>query len=158
MSESENRAANWTIGLVGSIVLHALVLGLFVTLGARPTSTSIALPPATPEVSDTPETPVASETPAPSETPVRAESHAPAAPRPQPVRPPAVRPQPPVRPLAAAPAAADEVKVYVVQKGDNASQIARRFNLTLNQLAALNGVTVKKLDDIAIGQKLKVAE
>ena len=134
MSESENRAANWTIGLVGSIVLHALVLGLFVTLGGRQTSTTIALPPAAPEVSDTPETPAAPETHAPSET------HASSA------RPPTT---------AAAP---EDVKVYVVQKGDNASQIARKFNLTLHQLAALNGVAVKKLDGIAIGQKLKVAE
>lgn len=140
MSESENRAANWTIGLVGSIVLHALVLGLFVTLGGRQTSTTIALPPAAPEVSDMPETPAASETHAPSET------------RPQPVR-----PQPSARPPTTA-AAPEEVKVYVVQKGDNASQIARKFNLTLHQLAALNGVAVKKLDGIAIGQKLKVAE
>ena len=146
MSESENRAANWTIGLVGSIVLHALVLGLFVTLGGRQTSTTIALPPAAPEVSDTPETPAAPETHAPSETRPPAET------RPQPVR-----PQPPARPPTTA-AAPEDVKVYVVQKGDNASQIARKFNLTLHQLAALNGVAVKKLDGIAIGQKLKVAE
>lgn len=146
MSESENRAANWTIGLVGSIVLHALVLGLFVTLGGRQTSTTIALPPAAPEVSDTPETPAAPETHAPSET------HASSETRPQPVR-----PQPSARPPTTA-AAPEEVKVYVVQKGDNASQIARKFNLTLHQLAALNGVAVKKLDGIAIGQKLKVAE
>lgn len=146
MSESENRAANWTIGLVGSIVLHALVLGLFVTLGGRQTSTTIALPPAAPEVSDTPETPAAPETHAPSETRPPAET------RPQPVR-----PQPSARPPTTA-AAPEGVKVYVVQKGDNASQIARKFNLTLHQLAALNGVAVKKLDGIAIGQKLKVAE
>ena len=47
----------------------------------------------------------------------------------------------------------DNESTYVVQKGDNLYSIANRFNLTVNELKALNNLTS---DFISIGQVLKV--
>ena len=151
MSESENRAANWTIGLVGSIGLHALILGLFVMAGSASDATRVPAPPADEPPAEAGPDVAPPATPAPRET-----ASAPA-------RPPSAEGARrtaahagSARPAAAA--APAETKVYVVQKGDNASQIAKKFNLTLQQLATLNGSSVQKLAGLAVGQKLKVAE
>lgn len=157
MSESENQATNWTMGLIGSILLHVAVVGLFVMLGspsAAPTESDDD-PPVAPSVADTPsavDAPAAVRPPQTTE-PVRRSTTEPVRQTSTPVRP---RVEP-VTPIAAASSGA-EPKYYVVQKGDNASKIARTHNLTLPELAKLNGTTVQKLGGIAIGQKLKVAE
>lgn len=148
MSESENRAANWTIGLVGSIGLHALVLGLFVMAGSTSDATLVSASAAGELPAEVAPSAPSPAVPAPRETtpaPAHVESARPAVTHVAPPRP------------APAPAPA-ETKVYVVQKGDNASQIAKKFNLTLQQLATLNDSSVKKLAGLAVGQKLKVAE
>ena len=47
----------------------------------------------------------------------------------------------------------DNESTYVVQKGDNLYSIANRFNLTVNELKALNNLTS---DFLSVGQTLKV--
>ena len=164
MSESENRAANWTMGLVGSIVLHVAVIGLFVMLGGPRAATEpdgADAPPAPSVVEPVPsDDPPAPSVPPPTPAarpaapahPVTSGQPAATAPRPDPVRP-RVEPVTPPAPRAEA-----GPKFYVVQRGDYANKIAQKHNLTLQQLASLNGMTVKSLNGLAIGQKLKVAE
>ena len=135
MSESENRAANWTIGLVGSIGLHALVLGLFVMAGSTSDATLVSASAAGELPAEVAPSAPSPAVPAPHET-TPAPAHV------EPARPAVTHVAPP-RPAPA------ETKVYVVQKGDNASQIAKKFNLTLQQLATLNDSSVKKLAGLA---------
>lgn len=47
---------------------------------------------------------------------------------------------------------------YVVQSGDNASAIAERFGITLEELAAVNGVTIDELRALEVGQVLVIPE
>jgi LysM repeat protein len=47
-------------------------------------------------------------------------------------------------------------EIYVVQAGDTASAIAARFNTTLGELAAANGLTVDELTNLRIGQELQI--
>ena len=46
---------------------------------------------------------------------------------------------------------------YVVQSGDNASVIAERFGITLEELAAVNGVTIDELRALEVGQVLIIS-
>lgn len=55
-----------------------------------------------------------------------------------------------------APGANSAVKYYTVKKGDTAFSIAKRFNITVNQLAKWNQLPAS--NQIAIGQKLKVGQ
>jgi LysM repeat protein len=45
---------------------------------------------------------------------------------------------------------------YVVQSGDNASDIAGRFGITVEELAAANGTTVAELRELEVGQVLVI--
>lgn len=45
---------------------------------------------------------------------------------------------------------------YVVQPGDNLTVIAKKFGTTVNDLAAINGISHDRLDYIQAGQTLKV--
>ncbi len=47
---------------------------------------------------------------------------------------------------------------YVVESGDNASSIADRFGVTLEELAAANGTTVDGLRSLEVGQELIIPE
>jgi LysM repeat protein len=46
--------------------------------------------------------------------------------------------------------------VYTVQKGDNSFDIAGRFGVSVEDLAAANGKTVPQLAAIQIGDELKI--
>ena len=46
--------------------------------------------------------------------------------------------------------------VYVVEAGDTALAIAIQFDVTLEQLAAANGMTVDEITDLSIGQELQI--
>lgn len=48
----------------------------------------------------------------------------------------------------------DDPDVYVVRAGDTAASIAARFNTTLAELAAVNGISVADLDRLDLGQEL----
>jgi cell envelope opacity-associated protein A len=47
-------------------------------------------------------------------------------------------------------------KVYVVKSGDTLTALARDCGLTISELAALNGTSVKKLSNLKVGQRLKI--
>ena len=48
------------------------------------------------------------------------------------------------------------VETYVVKKGDMLTHIAQDCNTTIQELAKLNGTTVKKLSNLRVGQKIKI--
>ena len=48
------------------------------------------------------------------------------------------------------------VETYVVKKGDMLTHIAQDCNTTIQELAKLNGTTVKKLANLKVGQKIKI--
>jgi LysM repeat protein len=47
-------------------------------------------------------------------------------------------------------------QTYVVQDGDTATGIADQFGITLEELAAANGLTVADLDNLFVGQELVI--
>ena len=47
-----------------------------------------------------------------------------------------------------------EYQMYLVQSGDSVSYIASQFNVSVDDIVALNGLT--DADDIQAGQKLKI--
>ena len=49
-----------------------------------------------------------------------------------------------------------DLEIYVVAKGDMLFRIAQDHGCTLQELARLNGTTVKKLSNLRVGQKIKV--
>lgn len=51
-----------------------------------------------------------------------------------------------------------DVQVYVVKSGDTLTALARGCGLTISELAALNGTSVKKLSNLKVGQKLKIVK
>jgi putative chitinase len=60
----------------------------------------------------------------------------------------------PSGPSVSAPAVTGAGQVYVVQKGDRLSSIARRYGVTLAALLAANNIT--NPDKIVVGQKLTI--
>lgn len=77
---------------------------------------------------------------------------APSGPFPTPAPPEAT---PTVRPSGLTPG--PEESTYVVEPGDNASAIAERFGITLEELAAVNGVTIDELRALEVGQVLIIS-
>ena len=47
-------------------------------------------------------------------------------------------------------------QTYIVEPGDTASEIAERFGITVEELAAANGLTVTEANDLQVGQELAV--
>lgn len=153
MSENEEQAMNWTVGLVGSIALHVVVVGLFLTLGRATPSTELELGEAPSAAVAEGESREETETEAETEAELRPSG----SPRVESSRVELATPSTTARVESVSPNVGD-AKIYVVQRGDNASRIAQKHGLTLQELANLNNTTVRKLNEIAIGQKLKVAE
>ncbi len=57
---------------------------------------------------------------------------------------------------ATATTSSGENQVYIVQVGDSGSAIAVEFDITLEQLAAANGMSVDQLGILSIGQELLI--
>ncbi|MBM3139361.1 MAG: LysM peptidoglycan-binding domain-containing protein [Chloroflexi bacterium] len=70
----------------------------------------------------------------------------------------AATPAPPPRPGGAAPTATPTAggQTYLVQPGDTALGIAFRFDITLEALAAANGMTVNQVSRLQAGQTLQI--
>jgi LysM repeat protein len=47
-------------------------------------------------------------------------------------------------------------KVYVVKRGDTLTALARECGVSVQELAALNGKSVKKFSALWVGQKIKI--
>lgn len=157
---------------LGAIALVALMIAAFalVALARLPgllpgdsTSTATQSPPASEAASGQPdgEATPASVTPAASGAGGTAP---PAAPQPTPtgsvqaatatpvVTPPAASPSPPA--ASPSPQATATARTYVVQRGDTLSSIARRFDTSVEAIAAANGITNPSL--IGVGQLLVI--
>ncbi|HTE85852.1 MAG TPA: LysM peptidoglycan-binding domain-containing protein [Dehalococcoidia bacterium] len=59
-------------------------------------------------------------------------------------------------PSSSTPSSAGGAQTYTVQSGDTACNVAAKFNVSLQELAAANGVTPASLASLRIGQDLKV--
>ena len=53
-------------------------------------------------------------------------------------------------------AGSGKTKVYVVKRGDTLTALAKECGITVQELAALNGKSVKKLSNLWVGQKIKL--
>jgi len=162
---------NWAFAGTVSVILHVVVLALFAWSGSEGEShatrglESNVLESA---VSETARAEKPDEQPEP-----KAEPKAKAEPKPK-VEPKVkveskVKPEParadPVKPAEKTPEKVREpereppqvaVETYVVKKGDMLTHIAQGRNVTLQELARLNGTTVKKLSNLRVGQKIKL--
>ena len=52
--------------------------------------------------------------------------------------------------------ASGKTRVYVVKRGDTLTALAKECGLTVQELATLNGKSVKKLSNLWVGQKIKL--
>lgn len=57
---------------------------------------------------------------------------------------------------SATPSASGNTEVYVVQAGDSGFGIALQFGVTLEELAAANGMSVDQLNNLVVGQELLI--
>ena len=135
---------NWVFGAVCSIAIHAVGLGLIVGYGRSGRDASAAA-----EEPESPPAPAAVAAPAPSEERPAASAAASAAP--------SAAPEP--RPAADLPrtsAPSEGPAFYVVKPGDNLTRIARENGTTPEALAEINGKTLKQMNLLYVGQKVKL--
>ena len=144
------QTAGWVLALAGSLVLHAAIIGfvaapsLFSNGGDGDGEMVQAQPVA-------PEAPSAQDTPSKPSPPPSAGSAKPNPSRPK-ANPPATRPDAP-------PATGDEVRrpdFHVVRQGDTITKIAKDYGMTPEEIARINGKPLKRLNNIWVGQKIKL--
>ena len=176
MTDIEDSFTNKVIAYGSSLLLHAVVIGVFMSLsGGSPAETA----------EDVEEEEVAEATPSPAEAtppPVDARVEpvqpvvAPVRPTVAPVKPPkpvvADKPAPPkpdpvvARPVKVAPpkpAAAEEddgaqemPAYHVVRQGETLTKIAALYNTTPQKLAKLNGKSLNAMNKLWVDQKVKL--
>lgn len=180
MGPTNGQGMQWMVAGAISLGLHAVVLCLFALSGmsdAKPPS-CVPGPDETPSVTETRPEP-AEEPAAPVPKAEQTVEPRPAVEKPaveKPVVEKKVEPATPVKrtpPPKALPAekpgkdskpanppgkvsAGGTYESYVVKKGDSLTQVAKRYDCTPAGLAKLNGVSLKKLANLKIGQKIKV--
>ena len=123
---------NWVFGAICSIALHAVGLGLLIGYGGGSSSASAS---------------AGAEDPAPVAD--VADSGAPAE----------SAPAAPVDSAAPSPArteVAEGPEIYVVKPGDNLTRIARDNGTTPEALAEINGKSLKQMNLLHVGQKIKL--
>ena len=139
-----NHLSYWLYGACGSVILHVVVLVAFVLPTFGKASVSSA-------PSDEPSSRVVAEESSETESPKPSEAV----------------PSGVVSPVSTTGTelegssevdenGASETAVYVVKSGDTLTGLSHRFKCSLDELAALNGKSVKSLSRLAIGQKIKV--
>lgn len=155
MSFDGEKGMQWMFAVGVSLALHAVILALFVlssvdgvaerivSKGSEKTvETDTQVPPAEPSAEPPVEAPAA-----PTEAPA-----APSA-----VKAPSVEVrEPKVKEAPKEVPGPSDLETYVVAKGDMLFRIAQDHGCTLQELAKLNGTTVKKLSNLRVGQKIKV--
>lgn len=123
---------NWVFGGICSVALHAAGLGLLIGLGGS---------------TNTPAAPSDSEDPAPAAEVSESggpEESAPSAPVGS------------AAPSPARTAGAEGPDFYVVKPGDNLTRIARDNGTTPEALAEINGKSLKQMNLLHVGQKIKL--
>ena len=144
----------------GSLAIHAAIIGFFAVPsmfsggdGAEPAA----------------ETPPAPDAPAGGETPQKPSPLTEAEPRKKPPAPAQAgpsKPPSPVRPKANPPAPTpaaladgDEAArpdFHIVRQGDTITKIAKDYGMTPEEIARINGKPLKRLNNIWVGQKIKL--
>ena len=165
MNLTSEAGLRWVSAGALSLVLHVVVLALFAWSSGDSAADAVRHP--EPASAPTEET---SRQPEPTVEPKGASSEPEAAPKPvaAPSRP-APKVREPVREREAPkPKPADKVRepadandapaseTYVVKKGDSLTHIAQDCGCTIQELAKLNGSTLKKLSNLRVGQKIKI--
>ena len=163
MSDFEGASVRWFQAVLVSVVLHAAILLFFFAPGCdrekgqEPAGPSEQVADSAAEASDSPASSVVSAVepvtaPSASVTPVT-----PVVPV-QPVTSAATRPSPVAssvtRPSSSADAEVPEI--HVVKAGDTLTKIARLYGTPPEALAELNGKTLKAMNKLAVGQKIKL--
>lgn len=149
---------NFVFGGIISLAAHAALVWALLTFGApEPAKDHAEEAEANPsvETADPAAAAAAAAAPAAPEpvTPVAPVAPAPVRAQPRPAR---AVPTPAASALPTLPGSEPETEDYVVKSGDNLSRIARDCGSTVDELADLNGTTVKKLANLRIGQVIKI--
>ena len=158
----------WVSAGAISLVLHIVVLALFAWSGGDSAADAVRRPEPTSapteESSPQPEPQASSSEPKEEPLAPKAEPNPVASPsKPthmvrEPVR---ERETPKSKPTAKAreetePNETSAFETYVVKKGDSLTHIAQDCGCTIQELAKLNGSTLKKLSNLRVGQKIKI--
>lgn len=143
MASSQDKVSIWGVAIGGSLLIHAVLLGLLaLTAGGGTTP---------------PEQVAGDVSPEPDrrsgETVIPSRRNGDAVPAEQGGG--SGETATPVAATAAEPPAERPV-LYVVRQGDNLTRIARACGSTVAELAELNGQPVKRLEKLWVGQKIKL--
>ena len=131
-----DRAMLWTVAVAASLGLHVLIIVALLGFGA------ITSPSAVPDP--------------PSPKPAPAVSESGTDPKPIGTAPKPVTNEPvDTAPKTVGRFPADD-KFYIVKQGDNLSKIAKLDDSSIAELAELNGKSVKELNKLFVGQKIRV--
>lgn len=137
----EKQAVNWGVAILASVVLHAVVIGLATMSSGENGVVS-------PETERAPE----ENSLKPSEV------------LPEKTTPEKVTPVTPVTPVTSAPQVAPAVpsedksipETYTIKQGDTLTKIAKIYGLSVEEIAAANGKSAKKMNVLWVGQKIKL--
>ena len=154
------QTAGWVVALGGSLAIHAAIIGFFAVPsmfsggeGAEPAAETQPAPDA-PAGGETPQKPSPLTEAEPRKKPPAPAQAGPSKP-PSPVRPKANPPAP----TPAAPATGDEAArpdFHIVRQGDTITKIAKDYGMTPEEIARINGKPLKRLNNIWVGQKIKL--
>ena len=149
----EKQAANWGVAILVSIALHLVVIGLATMSGERDG-----------EVTSKPEEVLEESAQKPSEVMSEKTTNE----KVTPVTPitPATPVAPATRTSPATPAAqvvpgtptndSSIPEIYTIKQGDTLTKIAKIYGLSVEEIAAANGKSVKKMNVLWVGQKIKL--
>ena len=162
------QTAGWVVALGGSLAIHAAIIGFFAVPsmfsggdGAEPPAETPPPAPAGQAGGEAPQKPSPSAEAVP---PKRPDAPAQAGPsktspeRPK-AKPPWPRPDAPAAGDETASAAGDEAArpdFHIVRQGDTITKIAKDYGMTPEEIARINGKPLKRLNNIWVGQKIKL--
>jgi len=171
------QTGGWVLALAGSLVLHAAIIGfvaapsMFSKGGGEGDGEPVQETPVAPDAAPDKETPSKPSPPARAEPskpaqpaqskPARAAPSKPAPPaRTEPSKPAQASPKSnPQAPQPDAPATGDETQrpdFHIVRQGDTITKIAKDYGMTPEEIARINGKPLKRLNNIWVGQKIKL--
>lgn len=155
------QTAGWVVALGGSLAIHAAIIGFFAVPsmfsggdGAEPPAETPPPAPAGQAGGEAPQKPSPPAEAEPRKKPPATAQEGPSKP-PSPVRPKANPPAP----TPAAPATGDEAArpdFHIVRQGDTITKIAKDYGMTPEEIARINGKPLKRLNNIWVGQKIKL--
>ena len=155
MGLTESSIVRWGVAFAGSIGLHVMVILVLVATG----TSSEPPPPLVPSPMEQQPEPPPEAPSSPAETAQQRPAESPAPAEPAPPRPSRTGARQPSRPSpapAAAPSDAVKTRSYTVRPGDNLTHLARNCGSTPAEIARLNGMDVKTMANLKVGQTIKL--